>query len=217
MFYSQPKVRFLPNHSYNYSIPQIIYKSTSVQSRQNRICSVIRPRIPSNSHYSEWGYHFKQKPVEHKETERSPVNYKRENISQLTRSGERSYYAHAQNSQDLSKLKYLSAMSIPSSHSSNSAHSVTNTTTSIKNANFAPKNPNSASTANRQPIKPCKAFTMMPSVTSRLKKNISRTKEKILQGIGKTDRTADESFDLYVDNFEKQHIQAAKLTKELNR
>jgi len=58
---------------------------------------------------------------------------------------------------------------------------------------------------------------MMPSVTSRLKKNISRTKEKILQGIGKTDRTADESFDLYVDNFEKQHIQAAKLTKELNR
>lgn len=62
-----------------------------------------------------------------------------------------------------------------------------------------------------------KTFTMMPSVTSRLKKNISRTKEKILQGIGKTDRTADESFDLYVENFDRQHTQAAKLTKELNR
>ena len=57
----------------------------------------------------------------------------------------------------------------------------------------------------------------MPSVTSRLKKNISRTKEKILQGIGKTDRTSDESFDLYVENFERQHSQASKLTKELNK
>ena len=58
---------------------------------------------------------------------------------------------------------------------------------------------------------------MMPSVTSRLKKNISRTKEKILQGMGKSDRTSDENFDLYVENFERQHTQANKLTKELNR
>lgn len=59
--------------------------------------------------------------------------------------------------------------------------------------------------------------TMMPSVTSRLKKNISRTKEKILQGIGKTDKTEDEIFDLYVENFDRQHSQANKLSKELNR
>lgn len=57
----------------------------------------------------------------------------------------------------------------------------------------------------------------MPSVTSRLKKNISRTKEKILQGIGKTDKTEDEIFDLYVENFDRQHSQANKLSKELNR
>lgn len=58
---------------------------------------------------------------------------------------------------------------------------------------------------------------MMPSVASRLKKNIARTKEKILQGIGKTDRTSDESFDLYVENFDRQHSQTSKLTKELNK
>ena len=37
---------------------------------------------------------------------------------------------------------------------------------------------------------------MMPSVTSRLKKNLARTKEKILQGMGKTDRTSDPHFDM---------------------
>jgi amphiphysin len=57
----------------------------------------------------------------------------------------------------------------------------------------------------------------MPSVKSLLKKNISRTKEKILQGIGKTDKTSDENFDLYVENFERQYAQASKLNKELNR
>ena len=59
--------------------------------------------------------------------------------------------------------------------------------------------------------------TMMPSVASRLKKNFSRTKEKILQGMGKTDRTNDHNFDLYVENFEKQSGQASKLTKELSK
>lgn len=58
---------------------------------------------------------------------------------------------------------------------------------------------------------------MMPSVTSRLKKNIARTKEKILQGMGKTDRTNDENFDFYVSNFEQQNAQAGKLAKELNK
>lgn len=57
----------------------------------------------------------------------------------------------------------------------------------------------------------------MPSVKSRLIKNISRTKEKILQGMGKTDRTEDENFDLYVENFERQYAQANKLSKELNK
>ena len=59
--------------------------------------------------------------------------------------------------------------------------------------------------------------TMMPSVASRLKKNFSRTKEKILQGIGKTDRTSDNNFDLYVNNFETQNKQECKLEKKLNK
>lgn len=58
---------------------------------------------------------------------------------------------------------------------------------------------------------------MMPSVKSRLIKNISRTKEKILQGMGKTDRTEDENFDLYVENFDRQYAQANKLSKELHK
>lgn len=61
------------------------------------------------------------------------------------------------------------------------------------------------------------SLTMMPSVASRLKKNLSRTKEKILQGMGKTDRTNDHNFDLYVENFDSQNSQASKLTKELNK
>jgi len=57
----------------------------------------------------------------------------------------------------------------------------------------------------------------MPSVKSRLIKNISRTKEKILQSVGKSDRTEDENFDVYVENFERQYAQASKLNKELNK
>ena len=57
----------------------------------------------------------------------------------------------------------------------------------------------------------------MPSVKSKLIKNFGRTKEKILQGMGKTDRTSDENFDVYVQNFESQHAQANKLSKELNK
>lgn len=59
--------------------------------------------------------------------------------------------------------------------------------------------------------------SMMPSVKSKLIKNFGRTKEKILQGMGKTDRTSDENFDVYVQNFESQHAQANKLSKELNK
>jgi hypothetical protein len=59
--------------------------------------------------------------------------------------------------------------------------------------------------------------TMLPSVKTRLIKNFGRTKEKILEGIGKTDRTADTNFDVYVEQFERQHAQASKLNKELNK
>lgn len=59
--------------------------------------------------------------------------------------------------------------------------------------------------------------SMMPSVKSKLIKNFGRTKEKILQGMGKTDRTSDENFDVYVQNFESQHAQANKLSKELHK
>ncbi|CAF0851670.1 unnamed protein product [Brachionus calyciflorus] len=76
--------------------------------------------------------------------------------------------------------------------------------------------------AEKDPIKKYRTHnfntnSMMPSVKSRLIKNIGRTKEKILQGIGKTDRTSDENFDTYVHNFESQHAQANKLNKELNK
>jgi hypothetical protein len=76
----------------------------------------------------------------------------------------------------------------------------------------------SSSNLERKPSNSAAAqFVMMPSVKSRLIKNISRTKEKILQGIGKTDKTNDENFDLYVENFERQYAQAHKLNKELNK
>ncbi|RMZ98383.1 myc box-dependent-interacting 1 isoform X4, partial [Brachionus plicatilis] len=59
--------------------------------------------------------------------------------------------------------------------------------------------------------------SMMPSVKSKLIKNFGRTKEKIMQGMGKSDRTSDHSFDAYVHNFEAHHAQATKLNKELNK
>ena len=110
-------------------------------------------------------------------------------------------------------------MSIPSCHSGTSSSSAsrlnnTNPNTTKPNTPGGLKQPSN----NNHQVGLGKSFTMIqPSVTSRLKKNISRTKEKILQGIGKTDRTADESFNLYVENFERQHTQAGKLTKELHR
>lgn len=58
----------------------------------------------------------------------------------------------------------------------------------------------------------------MPSVTSRLKKNIVRTKQKILQGMGlDVNRTNDQNFDMYAQQFEQQHKQASKLTHDLNK
>lgn len=60
--------------------------------------------------------------------------------------------------------------------------------------------------------------TMLPSaVKTKLIKNFGRTKEKFLEGIGKLDRTSDQNFDIYVEQFERQHAQASKLNKELNK
>jgi len=47
-------------------------------------------------------------------------------------------------------------------------------------------------------------------------KHSLRAKEKILQKVGKVDRTADEIFDDHVQNFNKQQNAANKLQKELN-
>ncbi|XP_046452509.1 myc box-dependent-interacting protein 1-like isoform X12 [Daphnia pulex] len=49
-----------------------------------------------------------------------------------------------------------------------------------------------------------------------VKKHAGRAKEKILQKVGKVDRTADEIFDDHVQNFNKQQNAANKLQKELN-
>jgi amphiphysin len=47
-------------------------------------------------------------------------------------------------------------------------------------------------------------------------KSVGRAKEKILQNLGKVDRTADEIFDEHVSNFSKQQCAASRLQKELN-
>jgi len=115
--------------------------------------------------------------------------------------------------------------STPSTTTSNSATNNKKTKYSYQsiNKNFNQFFTNShQATASSSPSSASSSATfhhsaMMPSVASRLKKNIARTKEKFLQNIGKTDRTNDESFDLYVENFEKQHSQASRLTKELNK
>lgn len=91
---------------------------------------------------------------------------------------------------------------------------LSNALTNSTNNNINNNNTNTKTNNLNQSVS---SSTMMPSVKSRLIKNISRTKEKILQGMGKTDRTSDESFDLYVDNFEAQHAQATKLNKELHK
>jgi len=47
-------------------------------------------------------------------------------------------------------------------------------------------------------------------------KHTGRVKEKILQNLGKVDRTADEIFDEHLNNFTKQQLSANKLQKEFN-
>ncbi|XP_037028829.1 amphiphysin isoform X1 [Bradysia coprophila] len=49
-----------------------------------------------------------------------------------------------------------------------------------------------------------------------VQKHLGRSKEKILQNLGKVDRTADEIFDEHLTNFSRQQINATKLQKEFN-
>jgi len=44
-------------------------------------------------------------------------------------------------------------------------------------------------------------------------KRVGRTKEIVLQSMGKVDRTEDGTFDFYVSNFSKQQANATKLQK----
>ncbi|XP_017838914.1 amphiphysin isoform X1 [Drosophila busckii] len=49
-----------------------------------------------------------------------------------------------------------------------------------------------------------------------MQKHAGRAKEKILQNLGKVDRTADEIFDDHLNNFNRQQTSANKLQKEFN-
>ncbi|CAB3370587.1 Hypothetical predicted protein [Cloeon dipterum] len=53
-------------------------------------------------------------------------------------------------------------------------------------------------------------------IAKTLQKHAGRTKEKILQNLGKVDRTADEIFDEHLQNFNKQQAQTSRLQKEFN-
>ncbi|XP_063703155.1 myc box-dependent-interacting protein 1 isoform X2 [Culicoides brevitarsis] len=53
-------------------------------------------------------------------------------------------------------------------------------------------------------------------IAKSVQKHAGRAKEKILQNLGKVDRTADEIFDEHLNNFNKQQTSANKLQKEFN-
>lgn len=127
--------------------------------------------------------------------------------------------ASSSNSTKFSYIKTASSKFSKFTSGGGNANSATGTSTVKATTKKSPHTAKTTTSANSNSVftSSISAGTMMPSVKSRLKKNFSRTKEKILQGIGKTDRTNDQHFDLYVDNFDKQNSQASKLTKELNK
>jgi amphiphysin len=49
-----------------------------------------------------------------------------------------------------------------------------------------------------------------------VQKHAGRAKEKILQNLGKVDRTADEIFDEHLQNFTRQQNAANRIQKEFN-
>ncbi|XP_014673873.1 PREDICTED: amphiphysin-like isoform X2 [Priapulus caudatus] len=50
-----------------------------------------------------------------------------------------------------------------------------------------------------------------------VQKRASRAKEKLMQNLGKADKTKDEKFEIYVNNFSKQQAAAGKLHKEVKK
>ncbi|ODN05215.1 Amphiphysin, partial [Orchesella cincta] len=59
--------------------------------------------------------------------------------------------------------------------------------------------------------------TMVDSkIGKTFQRSVGRAKEKILQNLGKVDRTADEILDDHITNFSKQQYAATRLQKELN-
>lgn len=53
-------------------------------------------------------------------------------------------------------------------------------------------------------------------IAKSMQKHAGRAKEKILQNLGKVDRTADDIFDEHLQNFNRQQQQATRLQKEFN-
>ncbi|GFY50226.1 myc box-dependent-interacting protein 1 [Trichonephila inaurata madagascariensis] len=52
------------------------------------------------------------------------------------------------------------------------------------------------------------------SISKSVQKHAGRAKERILQNLGKADRTTDDILNLYISNFNKQHASAQRLSKE---
>ncbi|KFM78626.1 hypothetical protein X975_05086, partial [Stegodyphus mimosarum] len=52
------------------------------------------------------------------------------------------------------------------------------------------------------------------SISKSVQKHAGRAKERILQNLGKADRTTDDILNIYISNFNKQHASAQRLNKE---
>ncbi|KAG8181176.1 hypothetical protein JTE90_010948 [Oedothorax gibbosus] len=52
------------------------------------------------------------------------------------------------------------------------------------------------------------------SISKSVQKHAGRAKERILQNLGKADRTTDDILNIYISNFNKQHASAQRLSKE---
>ncbi|XP_037069395.1 myc box-dependent-interacting protein 1-like isoform X6 [Pollicipes pollicipes] len=81
-------------------------------------------------------------------------------------------------------------------------------TTRSPDGNKAPQSP---------PPSPLKMSEIKPEFFAKtVRKHAGRAKERILQNLGKADRTTDEVFDDYVHNFSRQQGQATRLQKEMS-
>ncbi|XP_043221779.1 myc box-dependent-interacting protein 1-like isoform X2 [Amphibalanus amphitrite] len=76
--------------------------------------------------------------------------------------------------------------------------------------------PNGNKASQSPPPSPLKMSEIKPEFIARsVRKHAGRAKERILQNLGKADRTTDEVFDDYVHNFGRQQGQANRLQKEM--